>query len=165
MVGVIRGIEQLVQALARPAVGLVVHPLAALVHHHRALVFEARLGDRRQQEPHAVGLQPEPEVQVVGGQGLVVVGAIEPGRAVGHPADLLDVAEVLVDLHVLAALEEHVLEEVGEAGPARPLVLRADVVPEVDRHQGQAPVVVEDDPQAVGQGVLGEAEVGFGRHV
>ena len=97
------------------------------------------------------------EVELVDGQRLVVVGAVVPGRAVGDAAHLLDVAEVLVGADVLAALEEHVLEQVGEAGAARPLVLRADVVPEVDRHQRQRGVAVEDDAQAVVERMLGEA--------
>src|SRR5262249_52169115 len=126
----------------------------------RGVGVGGRGGDGGEEEATAVGRQPQGEVEVVGGEGLVVVGAVEPGRAVGHPAHLLDVVEVLVGFDVLAALEQHVLEEVGEAGPAWPLVLRADVIPEVDGDQGEAAVEVEDDAQPVSQGVLGEAEVG-----
>ena len=74
-------------------------------------------------------------LEVARGQGLVVVRAVVPGRSVGHAADLLQMAEVVVRADVRAALEEHVLEEMGEAGPARALVLGTDVVPEVDRHE------------------------------
>jgi hypothetical protein len=137
VVGVAAREEQLVEPLVGAAVGLVVDPLAALVHHHLALHLQLLGGHRRQQPAHAVGLQPQAELEVRGGQRLVVVGAVVPGRAVGDAADLLDVAEVVVGADVLAALEEHVLEEVREAGAARRLVLRADVVPEVDGDERQ----------------------------
>ena len=50
------------------------------------------------------------------------------------------------------------LEEVGEAGPARRLVLRADVVPEVDGDDRRQVVGRDDDAQAVGQRALAEAD-------
>ena len=140
------------QALGGAAVGLVVDPLPALVHDHVALGVEVLLGEGGQEEAHAVRFEPEAEVEVMGRQGLVVVGAVVPGGAVGHAAHLLEVAEVLVGGDVLAALEEHVLEQVGEAGAAGPLVLGAHVVPEVDGDQRQAAVRMEHHPQAVGEG-------------
>jgi hypothetical protein len=42
-----------------------------------------------------------------------------------------------------------VLEEVGEAGAAHDLVLRADVIPDVDRDARRAAIRGEDDGQAV----------------
>ena len=152
------GVEELLEALEGPPVGLVVHLLAALVDHHVALVVELLLGDGGEQVPHAVGLQPQPQVELVGGQHLVVVGAVEPGRAVGDAPRLLHEAEVVVGADVLAALEQHVLEQMGESGAAGSLVLRADVVPDVDRRQGQRRIAVQHHPQAVGQGVALELE-------
>jgi hypothetical protein len=55
---------------------------------------------------------------------------------------------------VLRAVEHQVLEQVGEAGAARRLVLAADVVPEVDRDDRGLAVGVHDHAQAVGQGEL-----------
>ena len=81
------------------------------------------------------------------------------GRAVGGAADLLNVSDVLVGPDVLAALEEHVLEQVGEAGAAGSLVLRADVVPEVDGDQRHRRVAMEHDPQPVVQGVAFKSQV------
>src|SRR5690606_23106992 len=51
------------------------------------------------------------------------------------------------------ALEEHVLEEVGEARAPRALVRRADVVPEVDGDDGRGVVLGEDDIEPVGERV------------
>jgi putative heme iron utilization protein len=42
--------------------------------------------------------------------------------------------EMLTRSHVRGALEQHVLEQVRESGPARLLVRRADVIPEVHSH-------------------------------
>jgi len=153
MVGVPLGVEQLVEPLAGETIGLVLDPLAALVHHHLALGVEVLLGEGGQEEAHAVRFEPQGEVEMVGGHGLVVIGAVEPGRAVGDSADLLDETEMVVSAHMLAPLKEHVLEQVGEPGAARPLVARAHVIPEVDRHQRQGSALVEHDPQAIVEGV------------
>ena len=56
---------------------------------------------------------------------------------------------MLVVADVLGAGEEHVLEEVREPRAPRPLVLRPDVVPEVDGHEGGGVVLVEDDLEAI----------------
>ena len=61
---------------------------------------------------------------------------------------------------VRGALEHHVLEQVGEAGLARDLVLRADVVPDVHRRDGREVVLRDDQPEAVGQPRLREVDGG-----
>ena len=67
--------------------------------------------------------------------------------------------EVLVLGDVLAALEHHVLEQVREAGLAPLLVLAADVVPEVDRHDRCGPIRRDHDAQAVRQPMALEADL------
>jgi hypothetical protein len=150
---VVGGVDERLDALVPVSVRLVVHPPAALVLHHAALVVELLLRHRRKQEPHAVGLEPERELQPVRRNGLEIVGAVQPGGAVHGAAYPLDVGDVLRVGHVLRALEHHVLEEVREAGPPRPLVTASDVVPEVDGHHRLAVVLGEDDPEAVIEGV------------
>ena len=54
------------------------------------------------------------------------------------------------------------LEEVGEAGPAGLLVLRADLVPQVHADERGGVVLVKDHVQAVGQGESLDLEVGDG---
>jgi hypothetical protein len=67
--------------------------------------------------------------------------------------------------HVLAALEHHVFEEVGEAGAALDLVARADVVEQGHVERRRRVVLDHEHAQAVGQlEALDrhvEAEVGF----
>ena len=58
---------------------------------------------------------------------------------------------VRLGLDVLRALEHHVLEQVREAGAARPLVLRADVVPDRHVHDRRRVILGEDHPQPVRQ--------------
>ena len=59
---------------------------------------------------------------------------------------------------VPAALEHHVLEQVGEAGLAGDLVLRADAVPDVDRDDRREVVLGDDQAEAVGQALVGEGD-------
>jgi hypothetical protein len=146
------------EALEGGAVGHVVVALAALFLDHFALDVELLLGQRGGEVAHAVGFEPEAEGQVVRGEGLEVVGAVEERRPVQHPAHGLDVAEVLVVADVLGAGEEHVLEKVSETGAARALVLGADVVPEVDRDERGGVVFVEHHAQAVRETVVFESE-------
>ena len=117
------------------------------------------LRHRRQQEAHAIGLEPERQLERIAGHGLVVDRVVLAGRAVQIGAELLERHEVIAVV-MLRALEHHVLEEVGKAGSARLLVLRADPVPEVDRDDGRLVVLVEHDRQPVGKGVFLDLEHG-----
>src|SRR5688572_15504560 len=65
---------------------------------------------------------------------------------------------MLVVPDVLGSGEEHVLEQMREPRPSGPLVLRADVVPEVDGDERGGMVFVEDDAEAVGEVILVEGE-------
>ena len=60
---------------------------------------------------------------------------------------------------VLRALEHQVLEQVREAGVAGALVLRTDVIPEIDRDDRAGVILVEQDVQSVVQRVAGEGNV------
>ncbi len=146
------------EPLVERAVGPVVVALALLVLDHVALVVEVLLVERLEQRGHPVGLQPEADVELVGRQGLEVVGAVEVGRRVADAARALDDGHVLGLGDVRRALEHEVLEEVGEAGPALRLVLGADVVPEVDGHHRGQVVGRHDDAQAIRQPTLAEAD-------
>ena len=67
---------------------------------------------------------------------------------------------------VARALEHDVLEKMGEARLAGLLVLRADVIPDVDGHHGREVVLRDDEAEAVGQTLVGELDRrdGSGRH-
>ena len=137
----------------RHAVRPVLVVLAPLVQHDLALVDELRLGQRRQQVPHAVRFHPERELEAVGRHHFPVVRAVRVRRAVEDAAGLLEGLEVAVVV-VRRTLEHQVLEQVCEARAARLLVLRSDVVPEVHGDDRAPVVLVDQDRQAVGQHVL-----------
>ena len=146
------------QGLEREAVGAVLVRLPPLVLHHLALVIELLLRDPGLEEPHAVGLQPQAEIQFVRGQRLEVVRAVEPRRPVERAARVLDEFEVVLARHVLGPLEEEMLEEVREAGPAGALVLRSHVVHDVNGDEGSGRIGLQDDPQPVVEHVLADLE-------
>ena len=154
--------ERRQQSLIPRSVRPVVVGLALLVLHDLALVVEVLLRQGVEERAHPVGLEPQRQLDLVGGHRLVVVGPVEPGAAVRHSARGLDGRDVLGLLDVGRTLEHHVLEEVGEAGPARLLVLGADAVPEVDRGDGDEMVLGDDQAQAVGQALIAELDSGNG---
>ncbi len=134
------------------AVRLVV-ALTLLVLDDAALVIQPLLGQRTQQVTHAVALHVERLLQRRRRHRLEEVGAVEPGRAVpvGGPHGAQGLHQTA--RHVLGRIEQaDVLEQMGEARPALGLVLGADVVPGVDRHDRGLAVGVDDDAQAVVEG-------------
>ena len=157
------GIEPRREEIPHLAVGLVL-ALPLLVLHHAALLVELGLGDGAEQVAHAVGLEPEREVERGGRHVLEVVGAVFVRRAVQvGGADALERALELLVV-VLAPVEHQVLEQVGEAGPAGALVLRADVIPDVDRDDRRLVVLVDEHGQAVRQHepLVGDVDGGLG---
>ena len=109
------GLQLLLQRAVRP---VVVRP-ALLVLDHLALVVQVLLGERVEQGRHPVRLEPQAQLQLVGGQRLEVVGPVQPGRPVHRAAGGLDERDVLGLGDMPRALEHDVLEEVGEARLAR----------------------------------------------
>ena len=89
----------------------------------------------------------------VGRHHFPVVGAVGVGRSVQQRAGALQRREIALVV-VLGALEHQVLEEMREAGAARRLVLRADVIPEVHRHDRAGVILVDEHVEPVGERVL-----------
>jgi len=81
--------------------------------------------------PHAVRLEPKHCFEVVRRYCLEIVRPLEPRRAIQHPASPLNCLEMFVRADVSRSLKEHVLEQVGKAGPALALVCGSDVIPEI----------------------------------
>ncbi len=159
-VRVVGRVERLQQHLLHEASGPVLRPLPALVLHHVPLVVERLLeAGAVQQKAHPIALQPEGQLELIGGDDLEVVGAILRSRAVDvGGAGLLQVLEVLVLADVLRALKHHVLEQVGESRSSRNLVASADFVPDVDDDLGHPMVLVQDHLEAIRQYVFLERQ-------
>ena len=103
------------------------------------------------QRRHAVGFEPQRQRQVLRRQRLPEHRLVFGGVGVAAAADAGDDRRVRLGLDVLRALEHHVLEEVREPGAARPLVLRADVIPDRDVHDRRRVILGEDHAQPVRQ--------------
>src|SRR5262249_22227782 len=126
------------------AVGLIV-ALALLVLNDAALRGQNLLVEVIKQMAHALALQHENHIEGAGRYGLeeiravIVRGAVEIGRA-----DRLHLLEPALLVAVLAP-KHQVLEEVREPSAAGRLVLRADVVPDVDGNDWRFVVLVNDN--------------------
>ena len=141
-------------ALSEHAKGAVLARLE-FVAHHRHLGVKVGTGDAR--IDHAVGFDFERPVEVGrrGGEGLVVIGAIERCRAV--PARALG-GELGLDVRVAGgALEQQVLQQVGHARLAVALVARTDEVDDIDGHGVERAVGHQQHLQAVIEAVFGNA--------
>ena len=160
VIGMAVGEDRAEKLLDPRAVRPVVVRPALLVLHDLALVVEVLLRERVEERAHAIGLEPERELELVARQGLEVVRAVEPRRAVHRPAGGLDESDVLGLPDVCGALEHDVLEEVGEARLAGHFVLRADVVPDVHRDDRCEVILGDDESEAVGLALVGERHGG-----
>ena len=152
--------EQLMeQRLFDDAVRLVLDALPALVADDVLLVREVGLIDLIEQVAHPIRLEPQRQLELVRGNGLEVVRAIEVGGAVDRAAaGALDQPEMRIAGHVLRALEHHVLEEVREPGASRLFVGRTDVIPEIHGDERQPVILRQDDLEPVRQRELLEFE-------
>ena len=150
VVGMLLREEELVDFFTGEIIGSA-FALATLVADDVALVGELGAVEAFEEEAHAIALKPEGEFELVAGDGFEVVGAVEVGSAVDvGGACAFDEFDVGLFADVLGAFEHHVFEEVGEAGAARALVERPDVVPEVDGDERETVVFVHDDDETVG---------------
>ncbi len=137
----------LVDDLVQPAVRLILdaHPAFFLDH----LTLAPERGFVHAQRGHPIRFEPQRQREVLGRQGLPEHRLVFCGVGVAAPADARDDGRVRLRLDVLRALEHHVLKQMGEAGAAGPLVLRADVIPHRDVHDWRGMVLRQDHLEAV----------------
>ena len=160
----IRRIQGSDERHAGKAVRTVLVVLPPLVEHDVALVLELGLGQRRQEVAHAIGLHPQRQLHSVRRHDLPVVRPIGVGRSVEDAADFLQRPEI-AGIVVLRALEHQVLEQVREPGAPGLLVLRADVVPDVDGDDRAVVILVHDHVEPVGELLVDEGNVHGGWRV
>ena len=105
-----------------------------LVAHHGHLAVEILAGDER--VDHAIGFHGERPVEVLRrrGEGLVIIRAIEPGRAIEIHAAPPELGHDVAARR--GALEHQMLEQMRHAGLAVIFVRRADPIGDVDRRRG-----------------------------
>ena len=132
-----------------PAVGRGQHALAQLFLDDVALGLEHGLVHHR--AGHALGVGPEHGLQILGRDGLVVVGEVGTGGGVAGSAHVLGQGVHGAQRHVDRLARQDVLEQVGEARAAGGVVLGAHVVPDLDRHRAGCGIGHGVDVEAVGQ--------------
>jgi len=106
---------------------------------------------------HAIRFQGKgpAQVRIRGPERLEVVGAIEGGLAIGAGAPL---RQLLGNVGMAGRpLEEQVLQEVRHASLAVVLVPTAHQIGDVDGDGRFAGIREQQDPQAIGEAVLGDA--------
>ena len=126
-----------------------------LVPHHGEFGLEIFLGHVTVNHPVGFEIERPGQVAVGRREGLEVVGAIEPGRSVGIGPVL---GQLLRNVAVpWGALEEHVLEEMSHSGLPVSLIPGANHVCDVDCHGGLRWIGKQQEPEAIGQAVFGDA--------
>ena len=153
-----RGVEGSDDRHAGKAIGPVLVVLPPFVEHDVALVLELGLSQRRQEEAHAIGFHPERQLHSVRWHDFPVVGPIGIGRSVEDAADFLERPKI-AGVVVFGALEHQVFEQVRKPSAPGLLVLRADVVPHVDRDDRTIAILMDDDVETVGQSLMDEGNV------
>ena len=141
--------EFCLQRVEEPPVRRRQHAMAELLLDHVALRLEVRLVDVERSQP--LGLGPEQRLEVVRRDHLVVVGDVVERGGVVEAADVLGQPVQHLRLHVLRALEHHVLEEMREPAPPLRVILGADAIPDMDGHRRRGPVLDRVNLQSIRQ--------------
>ena len=113
-------VRDLIESVERQAVRLIVVSLAFFFLYRLALIGEVHLGDG--ERSHAVRFEEQAEVDLIRRQCFVIFGAIAVGRAVHASTIVFDQNKVLAFSDIRGTLKHHVFEQMGEAGPAGPLI-------------------------------------------
>ena len=142
--------------LAELPIRLGLDALQILLFHHLALGAEVLF--IHGQPRHPVRLRPEQPLEMIRRHDLVVnrhvvrgVGVVETAHVFGQPVNRLR-------LRALRPLEHDVLEKMREPAAPRGVVLRADVIPHIDRHRRRGVILRGIDFEAVGQRAMRELD-------
>jgi hypothetical protein len=123
--------------------------LSFLVLNHAPLLVELVLTDGADEMSHTIGLEPEHGVERILRHRLEIIGAVEPrGRVEIRRTELLQKGSIFV-VEVLGPLKHQVLEQMRESGMARNFILRADVIPNIDRDDRRLPILMDDQGEPV----------------
>jgi hypothetical protein len=137
---------------------LIIGAQPPLFHDH--LDFLCELLGVESQVAHAIGFELHHLGQLLFRHLLKIRGVVTAGESVVTPAGSSDAAVELTRPGAWRSLEHHVFEYVRHAGAAVRLVHAAGAVPDHMRNRGSAPILLDDDPQAVRQLLL----IGVGQH-
>ena len=146
---------------AHQRLGIIVHPHAALFHHHVALGPDMGVGQVQVHQP--VGFQLHGQRQPVPGDLFVEGGVVVIGEGVVLAAIAGDgLGEGVVRIG-LGAAEHHVFEEMRQPGNARRIVHAADAEPQHLGGDGGAVIGDHQHLHAIGQRELEGVVAGLAR--
>ena len=137
------------QDLVEASVRLVVDTQPPLLLDNLDFFFERVAVDAKRRHP--IGLEPQGEGHVLRRQRFPEHRGVFLRIRVAASADACDDRRVRLGLHVLRALEHHVLEQMRKPGSSRLLVSRADVVPHGQMHDRRRMILGQDHAQPVRQ--------------
>ena len=95
----------------------------------------------------------------MGGEGVEVIGPVEPGRGIEGAPGPFDELEMPVLRNVQGTLEHHVLEEMGKAGLPSLFILGSHRIPEIHTHHRGGLVHRKGDLEAIIQAVPFNSDV------
>ncbi len=153
--------EELVKkAFFDDAVRSVFQALPPLVAHHVLLVRKIRLAELIGKIAHAVGLQPQRQLQLIRRKCFEIIRAVKIRRSVDvRCAGRFQIAIVRAARHVFRTFKHHVLEKMREAGAARHFIRRANVIPQVDRNEWEPMILGQNDIEPVLQFIFFEFQL------
>ena len=152
-------IERGVDLFGQPGARVVGDALVLLFEHDLELGRHRFIGQH--QTGHAVGLELHQHLEILFRDALEIAGVVLGGESVFLAADEGHRLRELADRILGGALEQQMLEEMGEARLAGRLVRGADLVPDHVGDDRRAPVRHHHDFEAVGEREM--ADVGFRR--
>ena len=158
-VGVIE-VERGVHLLAEPRGGIVADPHVLLFQHDVELGADHVVGEN--QAGHAVSLELHHALELVARHALEVAGVVDRGEGVLLPADGRNDLRETAGRVLGRALEHQMLEKMGEAGLARRLVGRADLVPDHVGNDWRAMIGDDHDLEAVRKREVGDLRADAG---
>ena len=150
------GKEELVEHLEAVEIRLGGFPVPQLLEQVQAGFLELVPGEV--EGPHPVGFEPKRQGQMVRGNRLVVQRLVLEGVGVERSADPVDGGDVLQRRDIGRPGRHHELfKKVGHAGLAGLLMDRSGVVADGHGDDGKIGMIMQNDGQAVFQGVMGDA--------
>ena len=107
-------------------------PLPKFLLHHLPLGIKISVIDG--QRGHPFRFRPQDWVEIIRRNDLMVNGHVVRGVGVVFAADVFGQFIKRIPCQMLIPFEHHVLEEMGEAAAVLRIILRADVIPNLDGH-------------------------------
>ena len=119
---------------------------------------DLKLASFKRERRHSFGLRPENRIEIIRRHDLVINGHVVRGVGVVFAADVLGQVVEGIGREMFVPLKHHVLEEMSETASACRIVLRPDVIPDLDRHRRAGMIFHGVNLQSVWQSLVLELQ-------